>query len=215
VDILDIIHVAGYVQRAAKALYSPEKQREAFSRETLGKLLAGEVESVIHSLQVRAGLKKLKGKSGKEIATVCGYFERNKDRMRYDEYLSHGYPIGTGVIEGACRHLVKDRRCVSSPREGSNGAYRHALASLVSDRDAECAIGIPVVPLGNVPPDPHRKRTEPTPPAPFTDQQLPPTNRIAPEGQLHSTGRGSIPSILGQTPRPPNAFPESTCFSRA
>ena len=84
VDILDIIHVAGYVQRAAKVLCPIEKHRETFSRQTLGKLLAGEVESVIHSLQVRAGQKKLKGKSAKEIATVCGYFERNKDRMCYD-----------------------------------------------------------------------------------------------------------------------------------
>jgi hypothetical protein len=109
VDILDIIHVAGYVQRAAKVFYSHVEQREAFSRQTLGKLLDGEVESVIHSLKVRVGLKKLKGKSSKEITTVCGYFERNQDRMRYDEYLSLGYPIGTGVIEGACRHLVKDR----------------------------------------------------------------------------------------------------------
>ena len=109
VDILDIIHVAGYVQRAAKVFYLSAEQREAFSRQTLGKLLAGDVEGVIHSLQVRGGLKKLKGNSAKEIATVCGYFERNKDRMRYRKYLSHGYPIGTGVIEGACRHLVKDR----------------------------------------------------------------------------------------------------------
>ncbi len=29
--------------------------------------------------------------------------------MRYDEYLRRGYPIASGVIEGACRHLVKDR----------------------------------------------------------------------------------------------------------
>ncbi len=29
--------------------------------------------------------------------------------MRYNEYLAKGYPIATGVIEGACRHLVKDR----------------------------------------------------------------------------------------------------------
>jgi len=29
--------------------------------------------------------------------------------MRYDEYLRPGYPIASGVIEGACRHLVKDR----------------------------------------------------------------------------------------------------------
>ena len=35
--------------------------------------------------------------------------EKNKERMRYDEYLAAGYPIASGVIEGACRHLVKDR----------------------------------------------------------------------------------------------------------
>ena len=29
--------------------------------------------------------------------------------MRYDEYLAQGYPIASGVIEGACRHVVKDR----------------------------------------------------------------------------------------------------------
>jgi hypothetical protein len=29
--------------------------------------------------------------------------------MKYDEYLAAGYPIGSGVVEGACRHLVKDR----------------------------------------------------------------------------------------------------------
>ena len=40
---------------------------------------------------------------------VAGYFERNRGRMKYDEYLAAGYPIGSGVVEGACRHLVKDR----------------------------------------------------------------------------------------------------------
>jgi hypothetical protein len=35
--------------------------------------------------------------------------QRNRRFMRYDEYLAAGYPIGSGVVEGACRHLVKDR----------------------------------------------------------------------------------------------------------
>ena len=43
------------------------------------------------------------------MAQVCGYFEKNAARMRYDEYLREGYPIASGVIEGACRHFVKDR----------------------------------------------------------------------------------------------------------
>src|SRR5262249_15645020 len=40
---------------------------------------------------------------------VGAYLEKNQSRMRYDEYLAAGYPIASGVIDGACRHLVKDR----------------------------------------------------------------------------------------------------------
>ena len=43
------------------------------------------------------------------MAAVIGYFENNRAPRRYDEYLAAGYPIGSGVAEGACRHLVKDR----------------------------------------------------------------------------------------------------------
>jgi hypothetical protein len=45
----------------------------------------------------------------KALARICGYFYKHRARMRYDEYLRHGYPIASGVIEGACRHLIKDR----------------------------------------------------------------------------------------------------------
>ena len=40
---------------------------------------------------------------------VCGDFSAHRRRMKYDEYLARGDPVATGVIEGACRHLVKDR----------------------------------------------------------------------------------------------------------
>ena len=40
---------------------------------------------------------------------LCGYLENNAHRMRYDAYLAAGYPIASGVIEGACRHFIKDR----------------------------------------------------------------------------------------------------------
>ena len=69
-----------------------------------------EFESEWHEMIHRmATMKKLKGKAATEIQTVCGYFTNNAGRMKYDEYLKAGCPIATGVIEGACRHLVKDR----------------------------------------------------------------------------------------------------------
>ncbi len=51
----------------------------------------------------------LRGRKNKQLVKICQYFENNRHRMQYDEYLRTGYPIATGVIEGACRHLVKDR----------------------------------------------------------------------------------------------------------
>ena len=42
--------------------------------------------------------------------------------LRYDQYLAAGLPIASGVIEGACRHLVKDRMDLTGARWGLKGA---------------------------------------------------------------------------------------------
>jgi hypothetical protein len=44
-----------------------------------------------------------------DLIHACSYFENNASRMRYGDYLKAGYPIASGVIEGACRHVVVDR----------------------------------------------------------------------------------------------------------
>lgn len=109
VDILDILHVSSYVWRAAKVFHRHKEHQEAFARERLKRILEGDVRPVIIGLRRMATQHKLEGERLKEIDTVCGYFEFHRQRMKYDEYLAAGYPIASGVIEGACRHLVKDR----------------------------------------------------------------------------------------------------------
>ena len=52
---------------------------------------------------------KLRGNKATNLRALCNYLENNRDRMQYDEYLASGYPIASGIIEGACRHVVKDR----------------------------------------------------------------------------------------------------------
>ena len=51
----------------------------------------------------------LNGAKKKALGRICGYLHKNRQRMRYEAYLQQGYPIASGVIEGACRHLIKDR----------------------------------------------------------------------------------------------------------
>ena len=64
------------------------------------------------------------------------YLENNREHMRYDEYLAAGYPIGSGVAEGACRHLVKDRMEQTGMRWTVEGAQAmlHVRALYLNDQ---------------------------------------------------------------------------------
>ena len=68
----------------------------------------------------------LRGEKRRRSQRAIGYFDRNREHMRNDEYLAAGYPIGSGVAEGACRHLVKDRM----ERTGMRWTVRGAQAKL-------------------------------------------------------------------------------------
>lgn len=110
IEILDLLHVTPRLWKAAY-LFHPKKGPDAarFVRQRVSRILQGETRSVITGLRRMATVSGLTGSKRKSLGKICGYFENNLDRMRYDEYLASGYPIATGVIEGACRHLVKDR----------------------------------------------------------------------------------------------------------
>jgi hypothetical protein len=73
------------------------------------RVLQGKAAGVIRGLREMATKRGLTGSKKKTLREVCGYLEKNLQRLREDEYLAAGYPIASGVIEGACRHLVKDR----------------------------------------------------------------------------------------------------------
>jgi hypothetical protein len=109
VDILDIMHASTYVWKAAKAFHSHKEHQEAFAQDRLLRILQGDVTGVITGMRRMASQRNLSGQALKDVTTACNYFENNAQRMRYDEYLKAGYPIASGVIEGACRHVIKDR----------------------------------------------------------------------------------------------------------
>lgn len=110
VCILDLFHVLERLWQAAYCFH-PEGSAEAqaFVTDRLFRLLRGEVGYVIGGLKQMATKQNLRGSRGQQLSAVIGYLERNRRLMHYDEYLAAGYPIGSGVAEGACRHLVKDR----------------------------------------------------------------------------------------------------------
>lgn len=105
---LDLWHVQTYLWTAAGVFHTPTAGRQAFVTARLRVRLTGKVGALIGGLKQRATKHQLTGEKRRTLAKVIGYLERNRDHMRYDEYLRPGDPIGGGVIEGACRYVIKD-----------------------------------------------------------------------------------------------------------
>lgn len=113
VEILDILHASSYIWMASKALHPYQRNKDSlidgFVKNKMEKVLQGEIKEVIKEFRVLATSKKRSDKALEKIEKACSYLENNAKRMSYHEYLANGYPIASGVIEGACRYIVKDR----------------------------------------------------------------------------------------------------------
>ena len=110
VNILDLLHVTPRLWQAAKLFHGERSPLVVpFVRQRVTQVLQGKVETVVRGLRRLAVEQQLNSAKKKSLARICCYLHKNRDRMRYDEYLAQGYPLASGVIEGACRHLVKDR----------------------------------------------------------------------------------------------------------
>jgi len=120
--ILDIIHVIEYIWLIAHLKHKEgSKESRAYVYEKLLMILKGNVCVYIKELEEEFH-HKLKKCQQKVYQKVITYFENHQMYMQYDGYLSKGYPIGTGVIESACSHVVKQRTEITGARWGINGA---------------------------------------------------------------------------------------------
>jgi hypothetical protein len=123
IGILDLFHVLERLWQAAHCFHpeqSPEAER--FVTRRLRQLLEGQVNRVISGLRRLLKQRDFLGQKRRTLQAVIRYYANNRRHMRYDEYLAAGYPIGSGVAEGACRHLVKDRMELTGMRWTVNGA---------------------------------------------------------------------------------------------
>lgn len=136
--ILDIIHVIEYLWDVARIFNDATNHVacEQWVYEKLTLILNDEAATVAGSIRMSAAKRKLNKADKKIIADSARYIAQNKSRMEYKKYLKNGYPIATGVIEGACRYLIKDRMDITGARWGLNGAESVLkLRSLVTSGD--------------------------------------------------------------------------------
>jgi hypothetical protein len=121
--LVDFIHVLEYIWRAAWCFHDDgDPAAEPWVAAHAVRILAGEADAVITALQTQATDAGLTPKQRNGVDACIGYLQSKRELLGYDAALARGWPIATGVIEGACRHLVGDRLDISGARWGLQGA---------------------------------------------------------------------------------------------
>jgi hypothetical protein len=121
--IVDIIHVIEYLWDAGRAFYpKASEELENWVRVRILEILRGKAGYVAGGMRRSATLRRLGSADHKPVDICANYLLTYAPYLKYNQYLAQGFPIATGVIEGACRHLVKDRMEVTGARWSLTGA---------------------------------------------------------------------------------------------
>lgn len=115
VMLCDVIHILEYLWKAAYCFHKDgSEEAQCWVTKRLRALLTGHDSSqVAAGMRRSATIRKLTGKKREAVDDCARYFIRKRKLLDYAEALRQGYPIATGVVEGACRHLIARRMDVS------------------------------------------------------------------------------------------------------
>jgi hypothetical protein len=113
VHINDFWHTAEKLSDVSKALFgegTADSKRWYGKYRRILKTEIGGVDKVIHSIRYYKRTRAIRSSSRRDtIGRVLRYLGRNRQRMKYAEYRRRGLPIGSGVVEAACKTLVGHR----------------------------------------------------------------------------------------------------------
>jgi hypothetical protein len=135
--VVDFIHVLEYIWKAAWCFH-PEGDPEAeqWVRVQARQILAGRASIVAAAIRRKATYHGLDPGRRRTADVAADYLLAKKPYLNYPTALAQGWPIATGVIEGACRYLVKDRMDITGARWGLPGAEAILkLRALTSNSD--------------------------------------------------------------------------------
>ena len=135
--IVDLIHVIEYLWDAGRVFHPASgPELENWVRYRLLEILRGKAGVVAGGMRRSVTRRGLSSKEREPVDICARYLLNHSAYLRYDRYLTQGLPVATGVIEGACRHLVKDRMAVTDARWSLAGAEAVLrLRALRSSRD--------------------------------------------------------------------------------
>jgi hypothetical protein len=135
--VIDLIHVLEYIWKAAWSLHpAGDPAAEDWVAVKALAVLDGASARVAAEITAEADAAGLTAGQRNGAGTCVRYLTSKQELLRYDQALAAGWPIATGVIEGACRHLIGDRLDITGARWGLDGAEAVlTLRAVISNGD--------------------------------------------------------------------------------
>jgi hypothetical protein len=137
--VIDFVHVLEYLWKAAWSFFDKgEPAAEEWVAAQARTILRGKAAQVAAGIRRRATAYGYSGPERAGADECARYLENKQDYLDYATALKKGWPIATGIIEGACRHIVKDRMDITGARWGLEGAEAVLkLRALIATGDFE------------------------------------------------------------------------------
>lgn len=121
--VIDFVHVLEYLWEAAWSFFPEgDPDAEKWVHQKALAILEGKASAVAGALRRTATRRRLNGSKRDAVERTASYLVRKREHLDYPTALAAGWPIATGVIEGACRYLIKDRMDITGARWGLQGA---------------------------------------------------------------------------------------------
>ena len=181
--LLDFVHVLEYLWRAAWSFYPEgDPNAETWVHDKALRILNGKASTVAAAIRRKATRRDLPAARRVSADKCADYLLHKRGYLDYPKALANGWPIATGIIEGACRHIVKDRMDITGARWGLNGAeailsYEPCTPTATSTttghitshkNDAESTSPATPTRSFHAPPDGHSRRAAPNSKSPPT-----------------------------------------------
>jgi hypothetical protein len=135
--VVDFIHVLEYLWSGCWCFFAEgDPAAERWVSDKARQVLDGRAGIVAAAIRRKATTLGLDANQRKNADRCADYLLAKRPYLDYPTALTTGSPIATGVIEGACRHLVKDRMDITGARWGLAGAEAIlTLRALITNGD--------------------------------------------------------------------------------
>jgi len=137
-QVLDFYHATEYLAKVSRAAFKRKFEGKEWLQQSchLLKHETGGAKTLLKDME-NLIKKKINKEKKEEIEKAITYFTNHLTQMKYADYLSKNIPIGSGVIEAACKVIIKQRMCNSGMRWTDDGAKSVLVLRCFNETDGK------------------------------------------------------------------------------